>query len=838
MADQPGAEPAGQAQACVWCPHCSAELPVGAAPSQRAATAEPDELVCPSCGRRSAAEAARVASAAWTLAADRRRAVDRAAAEAATAAVMAQVAAQRRDEAEVQWRAAIADYERASRLAVGAGPPTVGAVPPEGAAAPPAPAPVAAFGVAAMLQTIGALLLVAALVTASAVLWGRMQPWQQLALLWAMVAVVGVVAGLLSARLRVIANVLAALSVASGFVVAVAAAQLSDVLAGPWYPPLVTAICGLVLVAAGRVARLRLWSVAAAALVPITAALIAVWVSSALFATAAGPGSEEGLAELRPTAAAVSLALAAAGALLALAAGMAGRRPMLAHLLGGRTPSLWVAALSLAASGFAAGLVWLASLPVLVEGGYGARVPVSAASAGLGAAMLVVDRLVGWRWLGVLAGVPLGAGVAVWLAGPPAGQPLVAVLQAVLATAVVALLLVAQWRLWPRAHRRWLLGVGLAALTATVLAAQVLVGLIATAAPLDGAAEGGPSVVDSDAPLTAIVSSGLLGLLLWWRGTVLPWQPRATTPPAPRPIWLSWAALGILAGAWLGIITQAVRSGFAEDGAPEALCLGLAALVLGNFRIVGPRVTPLVTQLILAAAILPGAVFWITAPPLAAGVPAAAPWGGDPWWRQLIVLAGVALLFWSAARAKGPFTVPVTFAAALAVGHVWVWAGMRQAPPVEAFSLSLAAGTAVVLVVALHHRGPLLRSDALPAAGGWQPPHWYSMTWLGLPLLIALLPSAFGAEASGQGALRFWVLVLVCAAAVVAGALARVVGLLLPAALALVIAVVPVILAYTATISTWIPLTIGGLLLLGVGVRFEQARFQTRKFAHWLRLLR
>ena len=75
---------------------------------------------------------------------------------------------------------------------------------------------------------------------------------------------------------------------------------------------------------------------------------------------------------------------------------------------------------------------------------------------------------------------------------------------------------------------------------------------------------------------------------------------------------------------------------------------------------------------------------------------------------------------------------------------------MRQAPPVEAFSLSLAAGTAVVLVVALHHRGPLLRSDALPAAGGWQPPHWYSMTWLGLPLLIALLPSAFGAEASGQ----------------------------------------------------------------------------------------
>ena len=287
MADQPGAEPAGQAQACVWCPTAARSCPW----ARRRVSRQRRRSRMSSCAR---------------VVADgpRPRPLGRPRPRGPWLRTGGRpsIGPPPRPPPRRSWRRWPRSAAMRPRSSGGRRSPTMsvprdwrwgrsadgGAAPPEGAAAPRAPAPVAAFGVAAMLQTIGALLLVAALVTASAVLWGRMQPWQQLALLWAMVAVVGVVAGLLSAparhrqcpgralggvRLRGGRRGGAAVRRAGRALVS--AAGHGDLRAG----------------AGGRWAGrpLRLWSVAAAALVPITAALIAVWVSSALFATAGWP---------------------------------------------------------------------------------------------------------------------------------------------------------------------------------------------------------------------------------------------------------------------------------------------------------------------------------------------------------------------------------------------------------------------------------------------------------------------------------------------------------------------------------------------------------------------
>ncbi|MFM2437424.1 MAG: hypothetical protein RLZ55_233 [Actinomycetota bacterium] len=807
----------------VWCPFCGTEIPAGT--ELLSGDGPQAQLRCPSCGALSGWADVQAASAAWLEASDRRVAADHAARRAAEVAAAAQAMAQTRDEAEGAWRSA---FERFGQLALqatsrGSAPLT----PPGAVAAAPVPAATPAFGVAAMLQTIGALLLVAALVTASAVLWGRMQPWQQLALLWAMVAVVGVVAGLLAHRMRVTPRVLAGLTVAAGFVVAVAAAQLSETLSGPWYPTLVTSVCAIILVGVGRMSGLRLWSVAGAVLLPIAAALAATWAMSEVFrATGA-----DGLGAVRATVAGVSLALAGTSVLLSLAAG----RPT---LLGGRTAVLWVSALSLCGAGATALLAGAATVPGLVEGPYFERVWAAVALVGVGLALVALSRLSGWRGLRSWSGVPLGLSAALWCAGPPATQLVLACVQPVLAAGAVGLLLALQWRWWQQSSVRWLTGAGAAAFSTAVIAAQLLLGVIAEAARIDaGASE--RHLADSFAALTVIVTCALVGSLVWVRGTVVPWRPGSSAPGAPiRPLWLSWTGLVVVIGAWAGAVVQGAQAGIATDAAPEALSLGMAALVLVNLWRAGPRPAPVVTQLIVAAALVPSAWIWILAPlvpPDSGGL-----WGGDPWWRQAVVLVGVALLFTLAARAKGPYTVPVGVAAGLAVGHIWVWAGTRSAPPVESFTLPLAVALGAVLVAALHPRGPLLRSarpDEAPADTR-QPPHWFSALWLGLPLLIALLPSAFGAEASGDGAPRFWIVVLVSAGLTVAGAVLRVAGLFVPAALALAIATLPVILAYTAAISTWIPLTVGGLLLIGVGVRFEQARYETRRLLHWLRDLR
>ena len=113
---------------------------------------------------------------------------------------------------------------------------------------------------------------------------------------------------------------------------------------------------------------------------------------------------------------------------------------------------------------------------------------------------------------------------------------------------------------------------------------------------------------------------------------------------------------------------------------------------------------------------------------------------------------------------------------------------------------------------------------------------------IGIPAGLALVPSAIvavGELAVGDGLTdRFALVVGASAAAVVAGTIRRLGGLLFAGLLALVIAVVPVLLQVVQDLPVWVPLVVVGGTLLAIGARLEHVRRRGTEAVQWLVHLR
>ena len=114
---------------------------------------------------------------------------------------------------------------------------------------------------------------------------------------------------------------------------------------------------------------------------------------------------------------------------------------------------------------------------------------------------------------------------------------------------------------------------------------------------------------------------------------------------------------------------------------------------------------------------------------------------------------------------------------------------------------------------------------------------WYprltSAAWLLPAVTIALLPSTF-ASLSDILQARFYACVGIAIVMLLVGAFSRLIGLLAPAAVSVVILAVQPIGYLAQVVPPWILYTIGGLLLVVIGARFEQVRQGTRQASRWM----
>ena len=86
--------------------------------------------------------------------------------------------------------------------------------------------------------------------------------------------------------------------------------------------------------------------------------------------------------------------------------------------------------------------------------------------------------------------------------------------------------------------------------------------------------------------------------------------------------------------------------------------------------------------------------------------------------------------------------------------------------------------------------------------------------------------------------LRVSVVILTATACVIVGALTRLAGLLWPGLLSAMTALAPTVLVAGLLFGAWIPLLIGGVVLIFVGARLEKLRRAGREVAVWIAHLR
>ena len=243
----------------VWCPLCSHPLhnPDGVA-----------VVTCDACRLPVRWESARHMAQGWAAlheAGDRARQAEGqlAEAEAAVAAAREQLAAA--ENVTAAWRS----YSLAEMRTLAAGTAPV----PEPTTPPPHTGRTHTFPIAVILQAAGALLLLAAVVVASAVLWGFLSPLGQAGFLLAIVAAAGLVAVVIGRRLPTTGIVLAALTVALAVVVAITLPSRLPALDASWYPTiaLILSAAGFYLV--GAWARVQLWQHVGVAAIPLIVAV-------------------------------------------------------------------------------------------------------------------------------------------------------------------------------------------------------------------------------------------------------------------------------------------------------------------------------------------------------------------------------------------------------------------------------------------------------------------------------------------------------------------------------------------------------------------------------------
>lgn len=134
--------------------------------------------------------------------------------------------------------------------------------------------------VAFLLQGTGAVLVLAALVAVSAVLWGSLSGGMQVALLSSAVFVIGVLAVLTRRPVPTTSTVLAALTLAALVVVLVAAPSLIDSWQSQLYVGAAAAVFTTAALAGGFATRVRLWWFAGIASIPITVLLAVLSVTA------------------------------------------------------------------------------------------------------------------------------------------------------------------------------------------------------------------------------------------------------------------------------------------------------------------------------------------------------------------------------------------------------------------------------------------------------------------------------------------------------------------------------------------------------------------------------
>ncbi len=506
---------------------------------------------------------------------------------------------------------------------------------------------------AILLQGTGAVLLLAALVVASAVLWETMPQALQVLILVSAVGVLGAVT--VAARpLPATSVILAALTTASGVVVASSLPVIVPGLDQTWYPPAACGVGAVLLLVTGKPSRVAIWWHGG-------------WIGLGLTGILAAATVLEGSSMSRGTtqwfALAAILVVAVAAPLVVAAMALAPREAEAA------ATSWWTA---LAAGGLALALSAAGASRWLTDLGTGTADGTAWLAAGFAAVAGLSYLLCVGAWLtyqpaaeGFFTGsvafvAPLPALV---LGSTEATSEASAVLAVAPTVAALAVLVLVGWRWY---SRPWMLTAATGA-AGVVVGTGLLVNLSVSSQPEHQAF----------AWLTATLTALAVALAAWSYGV-------ATARGG-------WAVFGLLLGSVAWSTTWA--TGHLGDEI-EVVTLPVLAAVLGSWwlgrsaGIWGVREVPaIVPQYLIAVALLPTLALSLTA------VADGAPDQPRAWLLGAGLVGVTALAGWGRTGATLPAVVLVLFA----LPHTWVAVAERVSDPVpEWYALPVAAAVAVV----------------------------------------------------------------------------------------------------------------------------------------------
>jgi len=735
----------------------------------------------------------------------------------------------------------------------------------------PPPAPVAPrWGAQQLLLGAGVLLVAVAAVVFVAVVWSSLGVAGQTAVLLVLTGASAAASRLAAGRsLRASAEALAVLAVALLVICLVAAREL-DLLGLEALDPdvyaagaatavaLAAALADRLLALPGRGARS--WAVAAVlagALVP-SLAVAAVDGSALAWATAA-----VATAAVATAATTAGLALAPAGrragtrvrVLLAVvgALHLAGALLVLAVLVltgldGGGTP--WACLLLLATAALGAALVrraggrravaglgegvaWTGLLGAVLaaswEGGppglLGAAAVLAAAAAAAAAAAVLAGRpsaprrTLPRRTVPVLHAGALAALLAerapAWGSEPVPSGRVAAWLVLAAALAVTAVVRLSQRSLWA----------GAAAVAVVVAAGEqgpaalLVAGVVLAAVAALMARAGGPPAPRAAQTLAVVHAGAALALLAEAVRTADPSTDLGAEPP-------SWAR----AAAWLVLTAALAHTAAARPTGRVAWVPASAAALLGAALAVAvdaPDAGRVAVLTVVGAAVLALAA-WRTgrAEEVGAAVVGAAALGlalavgiasgRAPLQSLALGAGGLVVLAWAGRRGRGRLSA---VAVLLLSAATWVLSADADLEAVEPYSLPLAALALGVGAV---------RARRAPGSPSW--------TTVGPGLSAALLPSAVAAVGD-DGLLRPLLVLLAGVAAVVVGVLAGWQAPVVTGAVAAAVVALSQLAPYAVGLPRWLSLGAAGVLLLALGVRFEQRRRDLASAAGWVRAL-
>ena len=517
----------------------------------------------------------------------------------------------------------------------------------------PTPHPRRQIPLAVLLQGTGAVLLLAALVIASAVLWETLAEGLQVVILVAAVMIVGGLS-VVARPLPATSIILAALTMASGLVVASSIPVLLPQLDASWYPAAASAVGTAAMLLAGRAGGIALWRHGGVAGLGLTGLLA---VAGVLGETSLDAGSTAwwGLGSLmgvlvalpllwvcvsmtrwEPEAEATSwwTAMVAAGIVALLA--LAGVVRWLEGLSQGSTNGRWMLGAGLLAT---AALSYVAGIAAQRTGR-----PIAPVAYGAALAFAAPIPVV------VLTGAQVDTAAAALVAVIPVALGLMG-------------LVAAGW--WTRDEPMRLVPIGVAAVT------LVLTAVLAQSSLLDA---------DLDQPyawLTWTLLGLSVGAAAWMYGTLLDRGP--------------WTASGLalLSATWAMTWSAGHLGDPVEVLTLPVLALLLVTWVLGRMLdLWSLRSWPMIVpQYLILVAILPSLAVSLTA--VSEGTLDAA--------RVMLLVAAAASVAILAAWQHTGATLPAASPAVAALAHVWVLVATQASdPPVEWYSLPLAAAIALI----------------------------------------------------------------------------------------------------------------------------------------------